>query len=437
MRVLMLTQFYPPTLGGEEQHVRALSAALAARGHDVSVATLRQPGTAEEELDGAVRVHRLRGVAQRISRLYQRTDRRHVPPMPDPGLAWQLRRVLARERPQIVHAHNWLVHSYLPLKAASRAKLILSLHDYSLLCVKKRWMYQGAPCAGPGIIKCLRCATDHYGAAKGVPIVLANWAMSPLERHAVDWYLPVSRAVAAGNAISPTQSDIVPNFVPDDVADLRGEPPPELSQLPDGDFLMFAGDLTRDKGVAVLLAAYAGLRDAPPLVLIGRPCADTPTSLPTGVRMLHSWPHAAVMWAWRRCLLALVPSVWPEPGGIVALEAMASGRPVIASKIGGLPELIADGETGILVRPGDPGALRAAIVRLLNDRDLREQMGRAAVAHVTQFHVSRVAPLVERAYTRVLRGTSAASSGFELGATLSPPEEPAAIARAAAQGATP
>jgi glycosyltransferase involved in cell wall biosynthesis len=330
-----------------------------------------------------------------------------------------------------VHAHNWLVHSFLPLKTASRAKLVLSLHDYSLVCVKKRLMYQGAPCAGPGLIKCLRCAADHYGAAKGVPIALANWAMSPLERRAVDWYLPVSRAVAAGNAVSADQSDVVPNFVPDDVTDLRGDPPAELSHLPSGDFLMFAGDLTRDKGVHVLLAAYAGLRDAPPLVLIGRPCADTPTSLPPGVRVLHSWPRAAVMWAWRRCLLALVPSVWPEPGASVALEAMASGRPVIGSAIGGLPELVADGKTGILVRPGDPEALRAAIVRLLKDHDLREQMGRAAIAHAAGFRASTVAPLVERVYERVLLGTSDAPSGFDLMSGDSSPKEPAATEHAA------
>src|SRR5690242_20326627 len=116
MRVLMLSQFYPPTLGGEEQHVQALGKALAARGHSVAVATLGQRGLPEREQDGAVRVYRLQGAAQRIPWLYQESVRRHTPPAPDPELTWRLRRVLAEERPAIVHAHNWLVHSFLPLK---------------------------------------------------------------------------------------------------------------------------------------------------------------------------------------------------------------------------------------------------------------------------------------------------------------------------------
>ncbi|MBA2331858.1 MAG: glycosyltransferase family 4 protein, partial [Actinobacteria bacterium] len=62
--------------------------------------------------------------------------------------------------------------------------------------------------------------------------------------------------------------------------------------------------------------------------------------------------------------------------------AMAHGRPVVATAVGGLPDAIADGETGLLVPPGDPAALRAAIERLLGDADLRLRLGTAARAHV-------------------------------------------------------
>ena len=201
MRVLMLSQFYPPTLGGEEQHVRALSAALAARGHTTAVATLWRAGLPEVETEGNVTVYRLRGVAQRVPWAYQETDRRHTPPIPDPELVWRLRTIVMRERPHIVHAHNWLVHSFLPLKSMSRGKLVLTVHDYSVICAKKRLMYEHAPCDGPGMVKCLRCCGAHYGPLKGTPIVAANWLMSLEERRAVDWYLPVSQAVADGNRL--------------------------------------------------------------------------------------------------------------------------------------------------------------------------------------------------------------------------------------------
>src|SRR5262245_9675549 len=146
MRVLMLTQFYPPTIGGEERHVWNLSAELVARGHDVAVATLWHEGLAEYEQDREVRVYRVRGTMQRTRWLFSETGRRHAPPFPDPETVVALRRLVMRERPDIVHAHNWLVYSFLPLKSWSKARLVVTLHDYSLLCAKKRLVYREARC---------------------------------------------------------------------------------------------------------------------------------------------------------------------------------------------------------------------------------------------------------------------------------------------------
>src|SRR5919108_3633472 len=139
MRILMLAQFYYPSVGGgEETHVRTLSAALAARGHDVAVATFWNEGLAEFEIDRGVRIYRIRSTVQRAGWLFSETERRHAPPFPDPEALWALRRVIAHEQPEIVHAHNWLVHSFLPLQAWSNAGLVVTLHDYSLSCAKKR-----------------------------------------------------------------------------------------------------------------------------------------------------------------------------------------------------------------------------------------------------------------------------------------------------------
>jgi len=406
MRILMLSQFYPPIIGGEERHVRSLSTRLTASGHDVAVATLRQEGLADFEADQGVRVYRLNGTARRVERLFSEAERRHAPPFPDPEVMWALRRVIARERPDVIHAHNWLVHSFLPLKTWSRARLVMTLHDYSLVCVKKRLMYRGVPCAGPGYTKCLACAADHYGVAKGVPTVLAGWAMQPVERAAVDLFVPVSRAVAMGNRLAERGLPyrVIPNFVPDDIAAPRDVAASFAAQLPADGYLLFAGDLSREKGIDVLLSAYTDLTNPPPLVLIGRPCADTPAELPPGVVVLRNWPHEAVMHAWRHSLVALVPSVWPDPCPTVVLEAMAIGRPVIGSRIGGTPDMIVDGETGILVSPGDPGALRQAIERVLADPSLRERLGQAAVRGSARFRASAVVPRIEHAYHHVLHG---------------------------------
>lgn len=410
MRILMLSQFYPPIMGGEEQLVRTISTELVARGHDVAVATLWHEGMAEFEIDQGVRVYRIRGTLQRAEWLFSENGRRHAPPFPDPELALALRRVVANEQPEIVHAHNWIVHSFLPLKAWSGAKLVLSLHDYSFACAKKRLMYQGVPCSGPGLRKCLSCAADHYSLVKAVPTVVSNWAMGIAERAAVDMFLPVSHATAVGNGLvgSTLPLEVIPNFLPHDINEHRDVSDPRLMQLPADDYLLFVGDLSREKGIEVLLRAYGDLKNAPPLVLVGRKCADTPTTFPSNVVVLNSVPHSVVTEVRRRSILALVPSVWMEPFGIVAIEAMASGRPVIASRIAGLADIVDHEETGLLVAPGDSDALRQAIERLLDDPVLREDMGVAAKRRANGYQASVVIPRIEQAYQRVIEGKASA-----------------------------
>ena len=406
----MLSQFYAPVVGGEERHVQDLSIALAARGHDVAVATLAQAGRADFEIDHGVRVYRLRGSLQRATWLFKEAERRHAPPLPDPELTWALRRVVMQERPHVVHAHNWLVHSFLPLKRWSGAKLVVTLHDYSLRCPKKRLMYRDQPCDGPAVRKCLSCAGQHYGPAKGGLTTAGNWMMGAVERRAVDMFVAVSHATAIGNGIDGERPklQVIPNFVPDtDAAEHAGHEA-YLSQLPADGYLLFVGDLSREKGVDVLIEAYGGLIGAPPLVLIGRRLPETPGALPPNVVLLDRWPHGSVMEAWRHSSIALVPSTWPEPFGIVAIEAMACGRPVIASDIGGLRDIVVDGETGLRVPARDPAALRQAMARLLADGKLRERMGRAGQERVGQFRAGAVVPRIERAYQSLV-GVSVAT----------------------------
>jgi len=104
------------------------------------------------------------------------------------------------------------------------------------------------------------------------------------------------------------------------------------------------------------------------------------------------------MAAWRRCGLGVVPSITEEAFGLVALEAMAAGRPVIAADHGGLPEVVANGETGLLVAPGDAAALRDALRRLHSDPDLRTRMGTAALQRVKRFTPATVVPQLEDVY---------------------------------------
>jgi glycosyltransferase involved in cell wall biosynthesis len=398
----MVSDFYPPFLGGVEVLVSSVSRELVLRGHEVAVATLPAPDHPASHMDDGVRVHRIGTTTQRARRLFASPARRWAPPAPDPEAVAGLRSVLADERPDVVHGHDWLARSYLPLKRRRRGPaLVMSLHYFTLSCSKKNLMYDGAPCSGPSLAKCIGCAGSHYGAAKGAGVVLGQFAFSRLEAALVDLFLPVSEATASGNGLlrAGLPYEVVPNFVaPESHA---GPHVRLLQELPAQPFLLFVGDVRRDKGAHALLDAYRRLREPPPLILIGKVWRDTPRELPPGVKLLRDWPNPAVRAAMSRCLALVAPSIWPEPFGIVVAEALAAGRPVVASAIGGIPELVRDRREGLLVPPGDVAALTRALHRVCRDEQLRETLAANALRRADHYTPDAILPRFEAAYARV------------------------------------
>jgi len=413
MRILLLAQFFPPDIGGEERHVFNLANTLAERGHEVGVATQRMPGVPDEEtLASGVRVHRFATVAMRLPGVYS-TNRTHHPPLPDPLGVRELSRIVRQERPHVVHAHNWIVNSAVALRRSLptglRFGLVLTLHDFSHVCATKRLMRLGSPCEGPAVARCLPCATAHYGPALGPLTAAATALMRPWKNRAIDHVVCVSNAVASGNHIPPgPKTSVIPNFVLDEfVVSRAGDVPEGQAEhippgLPKEDFLLFVGELSREKGLPTLLRAYDSLGKKPPrLLLVGRRMPDTPTHLPDGVEMCAEWPHERVMTAFRRCLFAVLPSICLDACPTTILEAMASSRPVVATTTGGVGDMIVNGENGLLVPPGDERKLAEAMARLLNDADLRVRLAAGAQERVQQFTASAVVKRLEAVYAQV------------------------------------
>ena len=396
----MLAQSFAPIVGGEERVVEDLTRELVARGHEVSIATLQQPGdVTAAEVAGAA-VHPLRSSSYRVVRGRGDTERRHAPPVPDPETVLDLSRVLRRERPQVVHAHNWIVHSYLPLARASHSALALSLHDYGLICATRRLRRKDQVCSGPAPFKCQECAAQHYGIAKGLVAAFGTRSQESRLRRHVDAFLPVSSTVEELCRIREDEvSCVIPNFI--------GELPPaplddpRLAELPDEPFILYFGDVTEDKGTWELAEAYRRLEGAPPLVLVGRCYIDELKGRP-GIHAMGTWPHALAIEALRRSLFSVAPSLWPEPFGLVALEAAAAGKPIVATEMGGLRDIVVDGETGLVVPPENRAALAAAMQRLIGDEELRRRLGEAARRQAAKFSPAAVLPQVERAYELAL-----------------------------------
>jgi glycosyltransferase involved in cell wall biosynthesis len=410
MRIMMLAQSFAPIVGGEERVVEDLSLALSKRGHEVSIATLEQPG-GEPALElGDVPIHTLRSSSHRLPGVETDAERRHAPPMPDAETVIGLRRLIREEKPQVVHAHNWIVHSYLPLSKRSQAALVHSNHDYGILCATKRLLRKGVPCTGPGPLKCVACAGSHYGALRGLIATAATMAVEPKLRRAVDLFLPISSTVQRLCRLDDDSSLVIPDLI-------AGLPPspaaedPRLAQLPNQPYILYFGDVTEDKGAWHLASVYRSLDDPPPLVMVGRNYLEELRDVP-GLHALGPWPHDLAIEALRRSLFAVVPSLWPEPFGLVALEAAAAGKAVIASDIGGLMDIVVDGQTGLLVAPNNGPALRQAINRLVDEDAIRAGMGRAAAERAVLFGPDVVVPRFESAYELALERRRARHAAF-------------------------
>jgi starch synthase len=180
-------------------------------------------------------------------------------------------------------------------------------------------------------------------------------------------------------------------------------------------YVIFVGRITRQKGVPVLLRAASGLVLQAQLVLCAGQ-ADTPeleaevTGLVDGLRASRSgvvWipemlPKREVIQLLTHATVFAIPSIY-EPLGIVNLEAMACGTAVVGSRTGGIPEVVADGETGLLVPPGEPEPLAEALNALIRDPDRAAAMGRAGRKRaVTEFGWAAIAAQTAALYAELV-----------------------------------
>jgi glycosyltransferase involved in cell wall biosynthesis len=186
----------------------------------------------------------------------------------------------------------------------------------------------------------------------------APWLVHPILRHARRVVAASTWLADAARTLGADTVDVIPSGV---------ELPPEVGPPAEPPEVLYAGRLSPEKGVLELVEAADGL----PLVVAGDgPLRDR---VP-GARGFVSHDELEELYA--RAAVVACPSR-REGFGVVCAEAMAHGRPVVATAVGGLLDLVVDGETGLLVPPRDPKALRAALERMLADADLRTRLGAA------------------------------------------------------------
>jgi glycosyltransferase involved in cell wall biosynthesis len=404
VRLIELSDLYQPAIGGLERFVALLSEELASRGHEVHVVTSAIPGARAAETFAGVDVHRLPLLYQKLApHLSQDTGRPFHPPAPDPVFRRLLAEVVHEIKPDVIHAHAWSVFSCLA-RTFPRTPVMVTAHDYGLACPRKSLVDRsGAFCSGPSWRRCGPCAGAHYGLAKGNVLAAASLSSLHLLKK-VATFTAVSDHVA--NRLAPTIDRVagqrvhtLHSFVPDGLYESGWRAKrPEFLPAEDG-YLLYVGQLSRHKGVDVLIDAYRRLTSPPPLIMLGTPAptAPAPESLPPGVTMRTNVGHQSVIAAMVRAACVVVPSVWPDPLPMTVSEAQNCGVPVIASAVGGIPEQVLDGQTGWLVPPGDARALADRLAELLASSDQARAMGRAGQLHGRRFTAAYGTSLFEEA----------------------------------------
>ena len=398
MRILLISDFYPPYGGGMEQHVKALAHHLAVRGHRVSVATTAAAAPGTEPETSAVPVYPVPGLSTRFPFLLNDPKRPYPLPMLDPLVYRALQRLIDRVQPDIVHAHSWSAFTALHLGLP----LVITLHDSGLFCPKRTLLRGHGLCRnGPGF-RCIGCGRELYGLVKSTA-VLAATQLGRYSLAKARFYIAVSAFVRdvylRFTDLRADQVGVIPNFYRED-DDAPGPQPTDLPLPPR--FILFLGYLARYKGVHVLLDAYHRLRTDVPLVMIGYPVEKLRVSDPR-IRIIEGVSHADAMQALARCLFAVVPSIVPDSMPTVALEAMSQGKAVVASSVGGLPDVVLSGTTGLLAPPGDAEALATKMAELLDDPGLRQRLGEAGRRRLREeFSAHVVVPRIEAVYRRVV-----------------------------------
>ncbi len=410
MKVLEITELYPPDIGGTQRHVALQAAELVRRGHHVTVLTHALPGSPAREVtpEGITVLRTEPGWLSRLPGIYQNPHQRYSPPFPEPRTFRVIRDLIKQERPDVILAHNWIVYSYLLHKKAGDPPVILTLHDYSAICHKRSLLYAAhnsrvnMPCPGPRLGRCISCGHRQYGWLKSALLATGLQLSRRLLRPKIDRVIAVSSAVSTVSQIAFAEAiPVIPCFLREGLKDVAlSQPLPAF--CPEGDYLLFVGSLGKHKGLHVLLEAHHGLKRRVPLVVIGTGSLQKALNVGEDVRIVLDVDHDQVMAAWAHCTIGVIPSVWEEPWGQVAAEAATVGKPVVATRVGGLQDVVLDGETGILVPPNDSRALREAIDLLMASPELRAQMGQRAEVHIRPFTASVVTDEIERVMRDVI-----------------------------------
>jgi len=386
MKVLVVHNAYQHA-GGEDVVVRNETQLLRQHGHEVF-----------EYLDDNSRIPYLGNARLAIETMWSHRSYK------------RLSAALVEFRPDVAHFHNTFpLISPSAYYAAKKhgAAVVQTLHNFRLLCVNAIFLRNGRNCedclgkkvAHPGVIH--GCYRGSRTASAGVAAMVAVHRILGTWTKAVDLYIALSefgKSKFVQGGLPAEKLVVKANGLAEDPGQGAG----------DGNFALYAGRLSAEKGIGILLAAWSGIGRNLPLKIVGEGSASVEVKRAcheiTGVEWLGFQPRPRVLSLMKHAQFILIPSVCYENFPAVAVEAYATGTPVVASHIGSLPSIVDEGRTGLLFRPGDVADLRTKALALASDPNRLAGMRRQARTEFeTRYSPSASYPLLAQAYSRAIQ----------------------------------
>jgi len=299
-------------------------------------------------------------------------------------IASELRELVRKVRPDIIHFHNTFSlispAAYYAAKAEG-VPVIQTLHNYRLLCPNALLFRNNHVCEGcmvkfvpwPGVL--YACFRNSRFATSVVAGTLSVHRALRTYKRMVDLYIALtdfSQRKFIQGGLPAEKIAVKPNFVDLDPGTSDGR----------GAYVIFAGRLTQEKGVNILLAAWKETGGKIPLKIMGDgPLASRVAEASrnfSGIEWLGHKSRQFVLNLMKNAMFILFPSEWYETFGLICVEAFACGKPVIASRLGSMAEIVQDGVTGLHFEPGNSDDLVDKAQWLVDHPDVRVRMGKNA-----------------------------------------------------------
>jgi len=414
MKILVINKFFFP-FGGTERYAFALTDLLESYGHEVIPFAMAHPDNIISEYSKYF-VSQVELGKPQISWSGLKAAGRVVYSF---EAARKLRQLIRDTKPDLAHLQN-IYHQLSPsiLKVLKEEKIptVQTIHDYAYLSpsyglfdhgvvcerVKPRKYYRAVlhKCVKNSVMaSCLDAFAYRVHATFGLDERLVGRLIAPSEfvkNKFAEWGKNVFRMEVLPHWIDATR--YAPEYSP-------------------GAEIVYVGRLSEEKGIGILLAAMEKIPEIRLKVIGTGPMEKQLKDFCQlaglkNVRFLGQLRHTEVMEEIGKSCFVVVPSLFYEPFGYLAIEAACMGKAVIASRVGGLPELVKDNETGVLVPPGDAKALASAIAKLADDEPTIRAMGKAARAIVeSRFKPDEYYKKLMEIYTSVSIGVKPVHEG--------------------------